>query len=70
MRWGYNQPLDLNAIECVPVNRHFDQWKFELVLQGRSTPILYTAKETVKKIIPAKTYESIRRLFFRAAGRK
>jgi hypothetical protein len=53
-----------------PRHRHFDERKFEQILKAAQRSLLYAAKEALKKVVPAKGYESIRRLFFGATGRK
>jgi len=70
MRWGYNQIPDLAALECIPVNRHFTDEEFRRVLEFRRRPALYAAKEIIKKIVPSRTYQSLRACVFGHLRRK
>jgi peptidoglycan/xylan/chitin deacetylase (PgdA/CDA1 family) len=64
-RWGYNQPLDLAALQCIQVNRHFTEVEFRRVLGfRRRSAMLYAAKQITKKIVPARAYLSLRRRVF------
>ena len=71
MRWGYNQKPDFAALECVPVNRHFTERKFRQVLEfRRDSAMLYAAKQIAKRMLPGRTYNSLRDIVFRnSAGR-
>jgi peptidoglycan/xylan/chitin deacetylase (PgdA/CDA1 family) len=64
MRWGYNPMLDLAALECIPVNRHYTDAEFRRVLEFRRRPALYAVKEITKKLIPSRSYESLRKGLF------
>ena len=65
MRWGYNSKLDLASLQCIPVNRHFTEAQFAQVLAfRRRSTMLYAAKEITKKVMPSRTYESLRRMVF------
>jgi peptidoglycan/xylan/chitin deacetylase (PgdA/CDA1 family) len=59
-RWGYNTILDLTALQCIPVNRYFTDEEFRRVLALRRRSALYTAKEITKKVIPIRSYQSLR----------
>jgi peptidoglycan/xylan/chitin deacetylase (PgdA/CDA1 family) len=65
MRWGYNKKLDLMALETLPINRHTNEKKFLGLLESRRVPLLYTGKEIVKRLVPLRTYEGLRRLLFK-----
>lgn len=61
-RWGYNQPLDLAALQCIQVNGHFTEREFRRTLEFRShSGMLYAAKQITKKIVPTRTYIWLRR---------
>ena len=70
MRWGYNQVPDLAALQCIPLNRHFTDEEFRRVLEFRRQSALYAAKEITKKVIPSRTYQSLRAGMFSRLGRK
>jgi peptidoglycan/xylan/chitin deacetylase (PgdA/CDA1 family) len=70
MRWGYNQIPDLAALQCIPLNRHFTDEEFRRVLEFRRRSALYAAKEITKKVIPSRTYQSLRAGMFSRLGRK
>jgi peptidoglycan/xylan/chitin deacetylase (PgdA/CDA1 family) len=70
MRWGYNRIPDLAALECIPVNRHFTDEEFRRVLTFRRRSALYAAKEITKRMIPSRTYQSLRTGVARRLGRK
>lgn len=65
MRWGYNQKLDLMALETVPINHYTDDKKFQKLLEPHAAPLLYVGKETLKKLMPLRQYEKLRRLAFK-----
>jgi peptidoglycan/xylan/chitin deacetylase (PgdA/CDA1 family) len=65
MRWGYNKKLDLMALETLPINRYTNEKKFLRLLESRRVPLLYTGKEIVKRLVPLRTYERLRRLLFK-----
>ena len=65
MRWGYNKKLDLMALETLPINRYTNEKKFLKLLESRRVPLLYTGKEIVKRLVPLRTYERLRRLLFK-----
>jgi peptidoglycan/xylan/chitin deacetylase (PgdA/CDA1 family) len=69
MRWGYNQTLDLTALETIPINRYTDDRKFSRILTSRETPFMYSGKEAVKALIPARAYERLRSLLFDMSGK-
>jgi peptidoglycan/xylan/chitin deacetylase (PgdA/CDA1 family) len=71
MRWGYNQKPDFAALECVPVNRHLTERKFRQVLEfRRGSAMLYATKQIAKRMLPGRTYNSLRDIVFRhSAGR-
>lgn len=64
MRWGYNEKLDLMALETVPINRHVNERKFVRILESRRTPLLYAGKEALKRLVPLPMYERLRKLLF------
>jgi peptidoglycan/xylan/chitin deacetylase (PgdA/CDA1 family) len=64
-RWGYNRHLDFAALQCIQVNRHFTEAEFRRILGfRRRSAMLYAAKQITKKIVPARTYLSLRRKVF------
>ena len=65
MRWGYNKQVDLTALETIPINRHTHDKKFLKILEQRDCQILYTAKETLKRLVPLRSYEWLRGLVFK-----
>lgn len=65
MRWGYNQKLDLMALETVPINHYTDEKKFQKLLKPHSASALYMGKEMLKRMIPLRNYERLRKLAFK-----
>jgi peptidoglycan/xylan/chitin deacetylase (PgdA/CDA1 family) len=71
MEWGYNPQLNLAALQCIPVNRHFTEDEFRKVLEFRNrSAVLYITKEITKKVIAPQTYESLRRRVFGDSAHK
>jgi peptidoglycan/xylan/chitin deacetylase (PgdA/CDA1 family) len=69
MKWGFNRTPDFTALETVPINRHTNAGQFERILQGKQPRLLYFGKQAAKALVPAKTYERLRRWVFNL-GRK
>ncbi len=69
MRWGYNQEPALMSLECIPVNRFLKTTEFRQILEGRSLPGVYRAKQFAKRIVPGRVYETMRGLVFDVMGR-
>lgn len=69
MRWGFNEKLDLTAMETIPVNRYTDDRIFRKIIEQRQSRFLYFAKETAKTLVPAHAYERLRGLLFRLKGK-
>jgi peptidoglycan/xylan/chitin deacetylase (PgdA/CDA1 family) len=69
MRWGYNETLDLTALETIPINRYTNDAKFQKILQVRQTRYLYFGKQAMKALVPTHAYEKMRNLLFKLAGR-
>lgn len=69
MRWGYNQKVELTALETIPINRYTDEEKFQRLLAARQTRSLYFGKQAMKSLIPARAYETLRNLAFKISGR-
>jgi peptidoglycan/xylan/chitin deacetylase (PgdA/CDA1 family) len=65
MRWGYNQKLDLMALETIPINHYTDDAKFIRLLEPRGPSPLYAGKEILKRLLPMRGYERLRRLVFK-----
>jgi peptidoglycan/xylan/chitin deacetylase (PgdA/CDA1 family) len=65
MRWGYNKKLDLMALETVPINHYTDEKKFQKLLEPHGAPALYAGKEMLKRLMPLRNYERLRRLAFK-----
>jgi peptidoglycan/xylan/chitin deacetylase (PgdA/CDA1 family) len=71
MRWGYNQKPDFAALECVPINRHFAEWKFRQVMEFRhDSAMLYATKQIAKRILPSRTYNSLRDIVVRHSAKR
>jgi peptidoglycan/xylan/chitin deacetylase (PgdA/CDA1 family) len=64
MKWGYNLRRELADLECVPLHRHQTEEEFTRLLRARRRSPLYAAKETAKKLVPARAYEALREAFF------
>jgi peptidoglycan/xylan/chitin deacetylase (PgdA/CDA1 family) len=65
MRWGYNQKMDLLGLETIPINHYTGDEQFIKLLVPRGRSLLYTTKETLKKLLPLRGYEELRRLAFK-----
>lgn len=65
MRWGQNQKLDLMALETLPVNRYTSEAKFIRLLDSRGPSLAYAGKEALKKLLPLRFYEQLRRWRFK-----
>jgi peptidoglycan/xylan/chitin deacetylase (PgdA/CDA1 family) len=65
MRWGYNQKPDLLDMETVPINRYTNEKKFLRIMESRNPRMLYAGKEALKRLIPLRFYQMIRRLAFK-----
>jgi peptidoglycan/xylan/chitin deacetylase (PgdA/CDA1 family) len=65
MRWGYNEKLDLMALETIPINHHVNERKFLKLLESRNQPLLYAGKEALKRLVPLPAYEWLRKLLFK-----
>jgi len=66
MRWGYNDHLDLTALQCIPMNRHIGHRQFNDILDRRRIvrlAMLYRTKEFAKWVLPYHLYREIRRAF-------
>jgi peptidoglycan/xylan/chitin deacetylase (PgdA/CDA1 family) len=71
MRWGYNQKPNFAALECVPINRHFTDGKFRRVMEfRRGSAMLYATKQIAKRMLPSRTYNSLREIVFRHSARR
>ena len=69
MRWGQNRHPDFTALECIPVNRFLTESDFRHILKGRNMPLAYRAKQVVKRVVPGRTYETMRAFVFGLLGR-
>ena len=70
MRWGYNERMDLTALETVPINRYTDDGKFRFVIEARNpTRFMYFGKQAMKSLVPSRAYEKIRNSIFKLSGR-
>ena len=65
MRWGYNQNPDLLDLETVPINRFTTEKKFRGILELRNPRMIYAGKEALKRLIPLRFYQIIRRMAFK-----
>jgi len=69
MSWGYNETVDLTALETVPLNRHTTRQEFQEILAQRRGRSLYVGKQAMKALIPMRAYEQLRGLVFKVTGR-
>ena len=69
MEWGYNETVDLTALETVPLNRHTTIKQFQEILAARRGRSLYVGKQALKALLPMHTYERLRGLAFRVTGK-
>lgn len=69
MRWGYNNTVDLTALETIPLNRHTTRREFHEILEAHQSRSLYVGKQAMKALIPMRSYEQLRGLVFRLAGK-
>ena len=63
MEWGFNKQLRLDALECIPLNRHITPARLARLLDGGSLGwlrALYWGKEGVKKLLPQEAYFRLR----------
>jgi len=65
MRWGFNNVLDITALETVPLNRHTSMAQFGTIIHGKQPRMLYLGKQAVKTILPLHTYERARSWMFK-----
>jgi peptidoglycan/xylan/chitin deacetylase (PgdA/CDA1 family) len=65
MRWGYNRNIDLTALETIPINRYTNEKRFLNILEGHNGQFLYNAKETLKRLVPLRSYERLRSILFK-----
>jgi peptidoglycan/xylan/chitin deacetylase (PgdA/CDA1 family) len=65
MRWGYNQNTGDMDLETLPVNQYTDEAKFLKLLEARGPSLVYAGKESLKRVIPSRGYEWLRRQFFK-----
>ncbi len=65
MRWGYNQKPDLLEMETAPINRFTNDKKFRGILELRNPRMIYAGKEALKRLIPLRFYQIIRRMAFK-----
>ena len=61
MRWGFNHRFDLRSLECIPLHQRTTEAEFRRILRGRGRRFTYAGKQLVKKLIPSRLYESLRR---------
>jgi len=60
MRWGYNRHPDFTALQCIPINHYTTENEFQRISKFQRINQFYSAKQLVKKIVPARVYESLR----------
>jgi peptidoglycan/xylan/chitin deacetylase (PgdA/CDA1 family) len=60
MRWGYNRRLDLSNLQCIPINSRTTEKAFQNIMELRGMNLTYTLKQTLKSILPAGLYQSLR----------
>jgi peptidoglycan/xylan/chitin deacetylase (PgdA/CDA1 family) len=65
MRWGRNLKLDLMALETLPLNHYTDRKKFISLLESDGTSLVYAGKEALKRLLPLRNYEQMRRWMFK-----
>lgn len=71
MRWGRNEQIHRDRLECLPLNRAIAADRFGKVLDGRGLAwlkALYLGKQAIKALIPLRAYESARAAVFRSRG--
>lgn len=69
MEWGYNETVDLTALETIPLNRHTTREKFREILAARRGRSMYVGKQAIKALLPPRAYERLRGLVFRLSGK-
>jgi len=68
MRWGRNDPLRLDRLECIPLSRAISPGRFEKILDGHGLAwlkALYFGKQALKAFLPLRAYERARANVFR-----
>lgn len=68
MRWGRNDSLRLDGLECLPLNRSITPKRFGNILDGYGLSwlkALYFGKQALKTLLPLRTYERARAALFR-----
>jgi peptidoglycan/xylan/chitin deacetylase (PgdA/CDA1 family) len=65
MRWGYNAQPDPLAMQTVPINRYTTKKRFRGILEQRNPRAVYAGKEMLKRLIPMRVYQIIRRTIFK-----
>jgi peptidoglycan/xylan/chitin deacetylase (PgdA/CDA1 family) len=65
MRWGYNQKMDLMGLETLPINHYTGEKRFQKLLEPQGASALYAGKEMLKKLMPLRNYEKLRKLAFK-----
>jgi peptidoglycan/xylan/chitin deacetylase (PgdA/CDA1 family) len=70
MRWGYNEKVDLTALETIPLNRYTDDQFCSKLNPTRRPPFVYFGKQATKALMPAHTYERLRSLLFKIGRRR
>jgi peptidoglycan/xylan/chitin deacetylase (PgdA/CDA1 family) len=65
MRWGRNRELDLMALETLPLNHYTDRKKFISLLESDGRSLVYAGKEALKRLLPLRNYEQMRRWMFK-----
>jgi peptidoglycan/xylan/chitin deacetylase (PgdA/CDA1 family) len=64
MRWGYNKKLQLENLQCAPINSRTTEKKFDDILHCRGMNLAYGLKETLKAILPMSLYQRMRDRFY------
>jgi peptidoglycan/xylan/chitin deacetylase (PgdA/CDA1 family) len=64
MRWGYNKNVQLENLQCAPINSRTTDKKFDEILRCRGMNLTYGLKETLKAILPMSLYQRMRDRFY------
>lgn len=63
MRWGRNETVRPDRLECIPLNRSLTLKRFGAILDGRGLAwlkALYLGKQVIKALLPMRAYEAAR----------
>jgi peptidoglycan/xylan/chitin deacetylase (PgdA/CDA1 family) len=63
MRWGRNETMRLDRLECIPLSRSLTTKRVGAILDGRGLAwlkALYLGKQMIKALVPMRAYEAAR----------